>query len=176
MLLPREERKARLPMNITERIREKMQAELLNIQIDWLNAKREVGRDERTYWAESPRNFKALIQKTINDPEFWNVISVTPWIKKSFKPEIANMPISQIPLTEKPIGILELSSRTLRILEDARIQTVGHLFRIACSDELKNYRGMGMTCLMDVAHALRKVGMPVEVKSKASGKDGGVIP
>lgn len=133
-----------------------MQSELLNIQLEWLRATREVGIDERKRWAESPRNFMALIQKTISDPEFLNVISVTPWIRSAlgFKNDAGTK--------NKPIAYLDISARTMRAIEDANIKTVGELYMMACKNQLRRIKGLGsMYCLMDIAHGLRAAGMPV---------------
>lgn len=143
-------------MKIGKGIQEKMQAELLNVHVDWLNATRKIGQDERAMWARSPRNFVALIQKTIDDPQFLVVVSTANWIRGSLRQG------GGMSLKEQPIAYLDLASRTMRALEDANIMTVGDLYVMACKDQLRKIRGLGsMYCLMDIADCLRRAGLPV---------------
>jgi len=143
-------------MVINKHIREAMQSELLNIQLEWIRSTCETGINERKRWAEYPRNFMALIQKAISDPEFLHLISVTPLVRQSlgFKNNSGTK--------NKPIACLDISARTMAAIEDANIKTVGELYLMACKNQLRRIKGLGsMYCLMDIAQGLRDIGMPV---------------
>lgn len=140
-------------------IREAVKAELLSMQVDWMNERR---GEKRPWWfhyiAHHPQRLFVLIREAVNDPEFPILLGLSTKLKHTFSEKMARPASEKIGPENASVEVLDLNIRALNVLERERIRTIGEL----CSktaDELLGYNSMGPRTLDEIQTALRFAGL-----------------
>ena len=135
-------------------VRERIQAEILSLQVDWLNEVRGKNRDWAfNYIASHPKKFIRVAQAAVNDPQFLIALGTSEMLKRVWIEKRETL--SKL---DASVEILNLPLRALNVLESARIKTIGQLVNMA-PDELMSYKNSGQEMLDATKRALAEVGL-----------------
>ena len=135
-------------------IQERIQAELLSLQVDWLN---DNNRDtDFNYCARHPKRFLSQIRAAIDDPSFLTTLGVSEmlkrvWIQKKNK----------IDKKDALVEILDIPMRALDVFEKANIKTIGELCD-RTDEELMSYKCFGEKMLFWVKRRLAEIGLQLK--------------
>ena len=135
-------------------IQERIQAELLSLQVDWLN---DNNRDtDFKYCARHPKRFLSQIRAAIDDPNFLTTLGVSEmlkrvWIQKKNK----------IDKKDALVEILDIPMRALDVFKKANIKTIGELCD-RTDEELMRYKCFGEKMLFQVKLRLAEIGLQLK--------------